>query len=160
MTSGYDIRNKIVDLLTNGGTDPRGKVYKSVIGNLTDIDTERGTTTLTPKSIDYKWGQNQHPFIIVDNNGSELINDEELINELTFTPEIFSIDIMFKIKGSFDVIQDWAENYIDAIKRSLHGWCSDGITWMLVTNHTITELYTDKNQTTKGGAVGLEVRIN
>lgn len=155
-----DIRDVIVDLLNNGGTDGRGNTILSFNDYLATVDAKRGETTKQARKIDYTWNENQKPFILVDMQGSEIINDEELTSDYELTPEVFTCWVMFRIKATNEELQNYAENWIESIIGVLHGYCNERITWILATDTDIADLYQDKNQTEKAGRVSFEIRIN
>lgn len=157
---GTDIRDKIIDLLNNGGVDSQGNVIKTLKNQLIEIDSERSTATIAPKKITYKWGDNQFPIVLVAPGKSELIQDELITDDLNITPEIFNVGISAMIKSNSNEIHNYVENYIQAIQEILNGYEDSDITWILVTETDRGDLYQDKQQFMKSGMVVVEARVN
>lgn len=155
-----DVRDKIIDLLENGGVDSEGVVRKSLTLQLVDIDTARTMTTQSPNIITYKWGDNNYPTVSVRSTESELLQDEILTDDLEITPEIFTIEIVSTLKSRDETLHNQVENYIQAIMEILNGYEDTNITETLVTKTDKGEIYSDKNGFKKSGLVMLEVRIN
>jgi hypothetical protein len=157
---GQDVRDKVIELLNNGWTNRYGEVIPGLTGMLSVIDTERTQTTPSPKKIGYDWLENQRPYVLVDLEDSELIQDEELTDNLDLTPEIWTCNLLTKIKSNNVNLHNYIENYIEAISRILNGYNGEFITWILITGTNRSELYQDVNQSAKMGQVTCQIRVN
>lgn len=157
--TGIDVRDKIIDLLENGGTRKTGIVHQSFSDALTDIDTKRSTSTITPKMIGYSY-PTDFPYLVVDINSSDIKQDELITDDYERLPEIFSCTIIFEINDDWDKVQNYIENYIEAVIKSLNGYCDNYISWMLVTGTDKTNTYTLNNSAVRAASVNLEIRIN
>lgn len=157
--TSIDIRDKIIDILNNGGTDVN-TTFKSMNDNLTDIDALRGTNTLRPLLIDYKWNFNQTPFVLVEMGRSDILNEEQLTDNYELVTEVYECLVMFEIKTVDNQCQDMVENYIDAIIKCLHGYSDCNIQWILATETDRENVYQKANETLKAGMVRFEIRIN
>jgi hypothetical protein len=155
-----DIRNKIINLLNNGGVDSQGNVRKSLKNQLIEIDLERSSTTPGPRKITYKWADNQFPIVLVATGKSELLQDELLTDDLNLTPEIFTIGLSAMIKSNSNDIHNYVENYVQAICEILNGYEDENITYILADETDKGDLYINKQQFTKSGMVIVKVRIN
>lgn len=155
-----DIQDRIVTLLNSGGIDGEGNIIPSFVTALGEVDTKRSETTPAPRVITAKWHQNQDPFIFVDNDESEIINDEELNGDYEIITEIYNFKCMAVVKSTYNEVQDFVDNYIEALIRVLHNYCDANIAWIRAVGTDKVDLYSDKNQTKKSGMVEFEVRIN
>ena len=155
-----DVRDKVVHVLNNGGTDGDSTVHGSISAILTTIDSERSTSTPTIKTIDYKFKGQQFPYMMVDVGGSELLPEDNLATfDVTQCPEIFEVMVWVFSKGNTTTHTDFVENYIEGIIRCLNGWTDSDITWVLATETNREDVYQDNNETGKMAAVKFEVRI-
>lgn len=155
-----DIRDLVIDILTNGKTDGNGIVRRSLKDQLTFIDIERTSETPSPKTISYKWSENQLPYVLVNVEKSDIIQDETMTADLEATTEVFDVIIMFVIKDRTNEVQNYIERYIQASLQVLNGYVDSDVTWMLPTESDRGNLYQDKQQYTKTGMVRVAVRVN
>jgi hypothetical protein len=162
---GRDIRDKIIDLLKNGGTDGRGNAIPDLNTAVDAVDTKRTETTpdITERNITYLWGDNQRtPLVHVDMEDSEPLKDESSLGATyEYTVEIYKCTITAQIQTSqADRIDNYIETYLEGIIDVLDEYCDSNITWMFITGTDRSELYKRQNQTMKMGACMFEIRIN
>lgn len=166
MTGRYteiDCRDKVVDLLENGGTTGQGVSVSSFNTMLGTIETERSLSNSIPtaKSITYKWGMNQYPFILVDLDKSEGITDAYTLDmSYVNLPENYTILVMGFLKYANDEIWNYCEYWIEGIKRVLHNYNSDNISWIAYVSTERAEIYDNQNQRLKSFVVEFEMRCN
>lgn len=160
-----DIRDKIIDLLKNGGVDGQGNTVPSLSVALGDVDAKRGDTTPVPqtRNIVYSWGKNQKtPLIFVDMEESETeMSESEIGAGYEQALEVYKVAITATLQTANESdLQNYIENYLEAIIEVLHNYCDDNITWILLTETERSPLYSDENQTMKMATCGFEIRIN
>lgn len=156
---GRDVRDTIVNLLNSGGTKGDGTSIDSFNTTIGTINTERSESTPTAKKITHKWGYNQFQWVFVDVGDSEVPNDL-MDDEFSQAAEFFEVVITGYLKSSNEEIYNYAENWIEAFIRILHGYYDADITHILVTGTIRDTLYQPQKETMKMGGVTLVVRIN
>jgi hypothetical protein len=148
-----DCRNTIISILedSTSGFDTK----------IATINTTRTHTAPSAKSIGYTWGSNQYPFLMVDVDNSEVDYDEADISlNLENLPEVHTILVMGFLKYTNDQLQNWVEDWIEAVIKTLHNYNDSNISWVAYTNTDRAELYKSENETIKSFVVVFEVRVN
>lgn len=129
-----DVRNLILTRLqdaTNG-----------INALLTTIDTERSEST--PQAVTITYGENvsQFPAVYIDLGDSEI----ESVRGMSYQvmPEVFALQITAEVPGSdLASAKDYAENYIEAIIRSLQNYevlTGDGENFVCLASNCVREL--------------------
>lgn len=146
-----DMRDAVIDTL--GGSSSGFNTM------LSTIDGERGDTTPTARDITYKWGQNQFQFLMVDVEEEEVEYDDAPISlELVNLPTIYKVFVKGAIKSNDTSIEDWIENWIEALQRVLHNYNAENVSWIAYIGSERSELYTKENSFIKTFAVEFEAR--
>jgi hypothetical protein len=163
--TGRDIRDKVIDLLKNGGTDCRGNVIPDLNTAIDEVDTKRSETTpdIVERNITYLWGDNQKtPLIHVDMEDSETFKDESSLGgTYEYTMEVYKCNVTAMYQGSqSSKIHNYIETYIEGIIDVLDEYYDSNITWIFLTGTERSELYQVQNQTMKMGTCAFEIRIN
>jgi hypothetical protein len=151
--TAQDVRDLVVTLLqdSSSGFDIQ----------IATINTARSHTAPITNSITYKWGQNQYPFIFVDVDSSEVqTEDLTLPSTLSNLPVVHTVNVMGTLKYANDNVQDWAEDWIEAILKVLHNYNDSNVNWIFWTNTERAELYSKMNERLKTFLVSFEVRVN
>ena len=148
-----DCRNSVITLLQDSSSG-----FNVMIGT---VNTERTHTAPTATGIVYNWGRNQFPFLLVDVRTSEVNYESAGITlELSNLPEVHNITVYGYLKAADDNINNWVEDWIEAIIRVLHDYCDSNITWIAYTSTDRDEIYKNENEVIKVFGVNFEVRIN
>ena len=151
--TAQDVRDLSITLLQNASSG-----FNNMIGT---INTERTHTTPTATSITYKWGQNQFPFILVDVDDSEVQTDEiTLPSVYSNLPVVHKLHVIGTLKYANDNVQNYAEDWIEAIIRVLHNYNDSNVSWIFWTNTERAEIYSKTNERLKTFLVSFEVKIN
>lgn len=125
------------------------------------IRTERSDITIPyVQNITIDKLKNQYPEITIDITESEVYNEEELTNDINLVPEIYTIEIIAIIKTQLDSIDNYADYYIEAMQRILHGYNTSNITWCLIIKTIRDDISDKQNQTYKACGIQAQVRIN
>lgn len=152
--TGLDIRNKFITLLQDNTTG-----FNAIVST---INTERTHTCPTALKIESTWGQNQFPFLLVELQDSQVLPDDNaapISMNYIHTPEIYNLAVVGFMKAFDDKVTDWAEDWIEAMIRVLHGHNESGISWILAKGTERTEMYTEKHGNMKVFSVNFECRV-
>jgi hypothetical protein len=152
---GQDARNAVVTRLQHATLG-----FNALI---TTINTERTHTAPQAAKIDYKWGQHQNPYIVVDLlKGEALYNDPATPMSMQYAnmPEVYSILVSGRLKYTDDNLKNWAEDWIEAIIRSLHNYNDSEISWIAYVESDREDMYKDNNFSGVMVGVLFECRIN
>jgi hypothetical protein len=168
---GRDVRDKIISLLSSGGTSSNvygyhGTTVNSLATELGLIDTERGETTPTPGIITYKWDEAQYPTVVVDYIKKDNLNTGEgmnsINNALSELGQLLELAIFIEMQSHEEAFHNYLENYVDATERILQVYMDINITWIIVDNVEMTGVYKERNGQgyMKMAKIGLQVRVN
>jgi hypothetical protein len=151
--TAIDVRDLAITLLEDSSSG-----FNNMIAT---INTERTHTTPLTTQVTYKWGQNQFPFIFVDIDSSEgLSEDYTLDMSYTNLPEVYTLNVMGTLKYAHDDVQNYAEDWIEAVIRVLHNYTCNGVTYIMYTNTERAEIYSKMNERLKTFLVSFEARVN
>jgi hypothetical protein len=129
-----DVRNQILTRLED--------VTNGINALLTTIDTERSETTPQAELITYGENQSQFPAVYIDLADSNIESVRGM--DVTVMPEVFECQITAEIPGSdLASAKDYAENYIEAILRSLQNYevlNGDGENFVCLASSVVREL--------------------
>jgi len=152
---GQDARNAVVTRLTDA--------TNGFNAYITTINTERTHAAPQAKKIDYKWGQHQNPYIVVELlKGEALYNDPATPMSMEYVnmPEVYTVMVTGILKYTDDNLKNWAEDWIEAIIRSLHNYNDANISWIAYNESDREEMYKDNNFSGIMIGVLFEIRIN
>jgi hypothetical protein len=149
---GLDVRDKIITMLNDVTTG-----FNVLIGT---INTERTHTAPLAEHIGYDWGQNDSYLIRVEMGKSEIQYSEAPLNlQLTNLPEVFPVIVTGFLRTNDTSLQNWTEDWIEAIIRCLHNYNDNNISWIAYTGADRVDLYGENDETAKMVPVEFEVRI-
>lgn len=144
---GYDVLTALKNLLSANLNTQIGLI-KAARGDAGVLNINKITTG---------YSERQYPECLISLQDSTPKNDD-LNFDIDNTPEVFPVEVVVIFRDNTQNPYLRQEIYIEALQKTLQGYSSEQITWILLTGSIRAKAYTESKETLIVGGVSIDIK--